>query len=203
MAVGLGCKARSTDGTLTPPDDAASWESKWRPAFDDDYTAEAIKLDGRAPNDVRDQRLLALRMGHADLVAQVRVQQVWGKGRYQGRQEQYLEIEIEQYLIGQPIKGTAERQIVQVISEDELPGSLQGRSLVLFLRWAPGTQPPYHHHLMPMDEQTIGFMMARIEHAKAEGVLDDEGVPTDDGRGKRKRKEKKRKRKADSGAREG
>lgn len=193
--LGGGCKARSTDGTLTPPDDAVAWQSKWRPAFDDDYTSEAIKLDGRAPHDVRDQRLLALRMGHADLMAQVQVQQVWGKGRYQGRQEQFIEVEIEQYLIGQPLKGTAERQMLKVLAEDELPGSLQGQTLVLFVRWAPGEQPPYHHHLMPMDEATISFMMARIEHAKAEGVLSSEGVPTDKpGRGaKRKRKDRKAK----------
>ena len=188
LVIGPSCKPRSTDGTLTPPSDAAEWESKWRPAFDDDYTAEPINLEGRAPHDVRDQRLLALRMGHADLMARVRVLQVWGRGRYQGQQDQYVEVEIEEYLINQPIKGTAERQIVKVISEDELPGSLQGRSLVMFLRWAPGDQPPYHHHLMPMDEATIGFMVARIEHAKAEGVLDAEGVPTEKQGGKRGKK---------------
>lgn len=199
LMLAAGCKARSTDGTLTPPDGATAWEGKWRPAFDDDYTAEPVKLDGRAPNDVRDQRLLALRMGHADLVAQVRVEQVWGRGRYQGKQDQYLEVTIEQYLIGQPIKGTSEQQIIRVVSEDELPGDLQDRTLVMFLRWAPGEQPPYHHHLMPMDEPTISFMVARIEHAKAEGVLDAEGVPTEEtGKGKRKRgKKKKRKKKAE------
>ena len=192
LVIGPSCKPRSTDGTLTPPSDAAEWESKWRPAFDDDYTAEPINLEGRAPHDVRDQRLLALRMGHADLMARVRVLQVWGRGRYQGQQDQYVEVEIEEYLINQPIKGTAERQIVKVISEDELPGSLQGRSLVMFLRWAPGDQPPYHHHLMPMDEATIGFMVARIEHAKAEGLLDAEGVPTEKQGGKRGKKKRKK-----------
>lgn len=186
------CASRSPTGELTPPSDARAWEGKWRPAFDDDYTAEAINLQGRAPHDVRDQRLLALRMGHADLVAEVRVLQVWGRGRYQGRQDQYLEVAIEQYLIGQPVKGTADEQLIRVVSEDELPGSLQGQSLVLFVRWDAGEQPPYHHHLMPMDAEAIGFMAARIEHAKREGVLNDQGVATEKP-GKRKRKKKKAK----------
>lgn len=187
------CRARSATGELTPPPDATAWEGKWRPAFDDDYTAEAINLQGRAPHDVRDQRLLALRMGYADLVAQVRVTQVWGRGRYKGRKEQYLEIEVEQWLIGQPVKGTAAEQLLRVVSEDDLPGSLQGESLVLFVRWAPKEQPPYHHHLMPMDSESIAFMAARIEHAKKEGVLDEEGVPNEKrGKGKKRKKKKKK-----------
>jgi len=205
ISVGAGCATRSATGEFTPPADARRWESKWRPAFDDDYTAESINLRGRAPHDVRDQKLLALRMGHADLVAQVKVLQVWGQGRYQGHQDQYLEIEIEQYLIGQPVKGTSTQHFVRVNSEDELPGSLQGKSLVLFLRWSPAEQPFYHHHLMPMDSEAVGFMAARIEHAKQEGVLDDDGVVTDRKRGGRRskrNKDKKKKRAAKGGGKE-
>ena len=197
LSFGVGaCAGKRSDGELTPPAKATAWSSKWRPAFDDDYTAEPVNLQGRAPHDVRDQRLLAQRMGYSDLVAEVRVLQVWGRGRYQGSQEQYLEVEVVQYLIGQPLKGTSERQLIHVSSEDELPGSLQGQSLVFFLRWAPGEQPPYHHHLMPMDSESIGFMAARIEHAKEAGVLDGEGVPTDT---QKKRKKKKRKKKDEGG----
>ena len=47
---------------------------------------------GSGPHISREQ-LFQARLGHADIVMLVRVEQVWGKGRYQGRQDQFLEIE--------------------------------------------------------------------------------------------------------------
>lgn len=201
LALGLagGCKTRSSSGELTPPEDAVAWESSQSLQFDDDYTRQPINLRGRAPHDVRDQRLLAARLGFAHVIAEVKVLQVWGRGRYQGRQEQYLEVEIEELLVGQLLKGTAERHIVMVAAEDELPGALQGQSLLLFLRWAPGQVPPYHHHLMPADPEAMAFIAAVIEHAKSEGVLTAEGVPQGEGRergGRRGKRQKKAKTKA-------
>src|SRR5690606_38963081 len=133
-----GCKGRSSTGELTPPDDAVAWDARYSDVFDDDYTGQAVHLDGRAPNDVRDQRLFAARLGESHVIAEVKVAQVWGQGRYQGRQDQYLEVEIEQLLMGELVKGTSTRQLVLVEGEDPLPGSLQGQSLLLFVRWAPG-----------------------------------------------------------------
>jgi hypothetical protein len=199
LLVGLlgGCKARSSHGELTPPNDAVPWDARYGDTFDDDYTRQAINLRGRAPHDVRDQRLLAARLGHADIIAEVEVLQVWGEGRYQGRQEQFLEVEIQRLLMGAVIKGTSDRQMVLVRAEDELPGVLQGQSLLLFLRWAPGQVPPYRHHLMPVEPEAMGYIAAVIEHAKAEGVLDAEGVPAQSGRrGRKHRKASKRKGKA-------
>lgn len=201
LALGLagGCKTRTSAGELTPPADAVAWESGYALQFDDDYTRQPINLRGRAPHDVRDQRLLAARLGFADVIAQVKVLQVWGRGRYQGRQEQYLELEIEELFVGQLLKGTADRQIVMVAAEDELPGALQGQSLLLFLRWAPGQVPPYHHHLMPAEPEAMAFIAAVIEHAKAEGVLSAEGVPQGEGRergGKRGKRQKRGEKKA-------
>ncbi|MCX4245543.1 hypothetical protein [Paraliomyxa miuraensis] len=204
MAFVPSCKNRSNTGELTPPDGAVAWDSRYVDVFDDDYTRAPIHLDGRAPNDVRDQRLFAARLGEANLVAEVKVQQVWGEGRYQGRKEQYLEIELQQVMMGELVKGTAERQLLLVEADDPLPGALQGQTLLLFLRWAPGEAPPYHHHLMPTDAEAMAYIAALIEHAKAEGVLDAEGVPVDAGGGKRgRRKGKKAKgkkaRKGDAG----
>jgi hypothetical protein len=191
-----GCKARSSTGELTPPNDAVEWDSKYTEMFDDDYTRQALNLRGRAPHDVRDQRLLAIRLGLSDVIAEVKVLQVWGRGRYQGRQEQFLELEISKLLMGQLVKGTSERQFLMVGAEDELPGGLQGQSLLLFLRWAPGQAPPYHYHLMPMEAEAMGYVAAVIEHAKAEGVLTADGVPAESGRkGRSKNKKAKRKRK--------
>jgi len=198
LALAGGCKGRrsaSELGELTPPTDAQAWDSRDAPYFDDDYTRQPINLQGRAPHDVRDQRLLAARMGYADVMARVTVLQVWGRGRYQGRQDQYLEVQIDELLVGELVKGTSEQQLLLVRAEDELPGSLVGQSLVLFLRWAPGQVPPYRHHLMPADPESMGYIAAVVEHAKAEGVLDAEGVPQEDGRkrgGKRAKRKKKK-----------
>jgi hypothetical protein len=193
LALGLagGCKARSSSGELTPPSDAPAWDARYAQSFDDDYTRQALNLRGRAPHDVRDQRLLASRLGYSDIVAEVEVLQVWGRGRYKGRQEQYLELEVKRLLLGELVKGTSEHQLLMVKAEDELPGALQGQSLLLFLRWAPGQVPPYHHHLMPVEPEAMAYIAAVIEHAKAEGVLDSHGVPAKSGRrrgGKAKRK---------------
>lgn len=203
LLVGLGlaggCKSRSSTGELTPPNDAAQWETRFADTFDDDFTPQSINLRGRAPHDVRDQRLLAARLGHADVIAAVEVLQVWGRGRYQGRQEQFVEVEIEQLLMGELVKGTSDRQFVLVRAEDELPGVLQGQALLLFLHWAPGQAPPYHHHLMPVEPEAMAYLAAVIEHAKGEGVLDADGVPSDRGRRRKKNeqgKKTKRKRKA-------
>ncbi len=83
-------------------------------------------------------------------------------------------------------------KLADTVSGHQLLGTLQGQSLLLFLRWAPGQVPPYHHHLMPVEPEAMGYIAAVIEHAKAEGVLDDKGVPAQSG-GKRggKRRAKK------------
>lgn len=197
LALGLstGCKDRRSTGELIPPSDAAAWDSRHAQYYDDDYTRQPVNLRGRAPHDVRDQRLLAARLGYSDVIAEVEVLQVWGRGRYQGRQEQYLELEIKQLLLGELRKETNDKQLVMVRAEDELPGTLQGQSLLLFLRWAPEQVPPYHHHLMPVEPEAMAYIAAVIEHAKAEGVLDDKGVPAQSGRkrsgGKRRAKARK------------
>lgn len=195
LAVGLagGCKARSSTGELTPPNDAVAWDARYAQSFDDDYTRQPINLSGRAPHDIRDQRLLAQRLGYSDVIAEVEVLQVWGRGRYQGSQDQYLEVEIKTLLVGSLVKDTDDQQLVMVRAEDDLPGALQGQSLLLFLRWAPGQVPPYHHHLMPVEPEAMGYIAAVIKHAKSEGVLDANGVPADSGRkrgGRAKRKKR-------------
>lgn len=196
LVLGLAgaCKDRSSSGELTPPNDAVPWDAQHAQYFDDDYTKQSINLRGRAPHDVRDQRLLATRLGYSDIVAEVEVLQVWGRGRYKGSQEQYLELEVKQLLLGELVKGTSNEQFLMVRAEDELPGTLQGQSLLLFLRWAPGQVPPYHYHLMPVEPEAMAYIAAVIEHAKAEGVLDADGVPADSGRkrgGRAKRKKAK------------
>ncbi len=167
-----GCKSKSNRGELSPPDDAAAWEERYAVAFDDDYTAAGLELRGRAPHDVLDQRLFGARLGHADLVLLVTVDQVWGRGRYQGRKAQYLDVELGEVLYGSLPKGTRAQQLLTIDGEDELPGALQGQNLVLFLRWAPGAKPPYHHHLMPANEAIVAYIRSLVRHARQEGALD-------------------------------
>ncbi|MBX7083938.1 MAG: hypothetical protein K1X88_32320 [Nannocystaceae bacterium] len=181
-----GCKSKSNRGELTPPDDAPAWEERYAVAFDDDYTAAGLELRGRAPHDVLDQRLFGARLGHADLVILVTVDQVWGRGRYQGRKAQYLDVELGEVLYGSLPKGTRAQQLLRIDGEDDLPGALQGQPLVLFVRWAPGAKPPYHHHLMPADDAIVAYIRSLVRHARQEGALDGQR------KGKRKRKAARR-----------
>jgi hypothetical protein len=188
-ALSVGCKNRHRTGELYPPDDAPAWETRFSETFDDDYTAQPLELEGRAPHDVRDQTLFAARLGYAAIVALVRVDQVWGKGRYQGRKHQFVDVELGEVLLGELPKGTHERQMLQVTGEDELKGDLQGVEMVLFVRWAPGERPPFHHHLMPATKDIVAFIRALVRHAKAEGELGGSG-----------RKRRKRERAAEDAA---
>jgi len=183
MLAAVGCKNRHRTGDLYPPDDAPPWETRYAVAFDDDYTPESLRLQGRAPHDVLDQRLFAHRLGDAAIVALVRIEQVWGRGRYQGRKDQYVDIHIDEVLLGELPKGTRDEQLLKITGEDELPGELQGQSMVLFVRWAPGEHPPFHHHLMPATTDIVAYIRALVRHATEEGML---------GVGGRKRKRKRR-----------
>ncbi|MBC8072005.1 MAG: hypothetical protein IAG13_26995 [Deltaproteobacteria bacterium] len=177
----VGCKSRSSHRQLFPPDDAPAWAERFAGAFDDDYTAADLELQGRAAHDVLDQRLFAARLGYAALIVLVRVEQVWGKGRYQGKKTQFLDVELGEVLYGELPKGTESSQLLEITGEDDVPGDLQGKDLVLFVRWAPGAEPPYHHHLMPAIDDIVAYIRSLVKHARDEGQLDKRA-------GKRKRK---------------
>lgn len=193
----VGCKnRRNKTGELVPPNNADVWEGRYAVAFDDDYTRYKINMTGRAPNDRADQLLFHSRMGHANYVGLVRVEQVWGKGRHQGKQTQFLDVELGEALMGQLNKEADERQLLELESEDELPGSLRGEVMILFLRWAPGENPPYHHHLMPADADSLALIKAMVAHAQDEGVLSRSGRENAKGKRRRKRSQRKEKKAA-------
>jgi hypothetical protein len=201
-----GCKNRrdrkgGTLSELRPPKDAEPWESRYAVAFDDSYTPTSINLQGRAPNDVLDQQLFQARLGYAAVVALVKIEQVWGRGRYQGRQAQFAEVELGETLFGNLPKDAPERLMLEVDSSDELPGALKGEIMLLFLHWDGESDPPFHHHLMPADEEVVALIKAMVKHAQDEGVLNAKGDETKGRKGKgkkgRKGKGKGRKGKAD------
>ncbi len=193
--VGGGCKNRRVrkGGTLSelqPPKDAEPWESRFAVAFDDSYTPTSINLQGRAPNDVLDQQLFQARLGYAAVVALVQVEQVWGRGRYQGHQAQFAEVEVGELLFGTLPKDAPERLMLEVDSSDELPGALKGEVMLLFLLWDSESEPPYHHHLMPADEDVVALIKAMVKHAQDEGVLNAKGDEAKGRSGKKGRKGK-------------
>lgn len=199
-----GCKNRKVKtNELSPPGNVETWESRYGVAFDDDYTKHKLNLTGRAPNDVLDQRLFQSRLGHANYVALVRVEQVWGKGRYEGRQHQYLDVELGEVLMGEVNKEADDRQLIKLTSEDDLPGALKGQIMIFFLRWSPGENPPYHHHLMPADPDTVDLIKAMVRHARDEGVMTKSGKENARGKRKRKRSQRKEKREAKKEAKAG
>lgn len=176
---------------LQPPKDAREWTSNYSVAFDNSFTPTEVNLTGRAPNDVQDQRLFSARLGHADLVMLVQVRQVWGRGRYQGRQNQYLDVTLGEVLLGQLDKEVSEEQLVEVLSEDELPGTLKDQVMILFLRWDVDGDPPWHHHLMPSQPETIALIRAMVAHAEDEGVLAGKEVVSSRKEKRKRRKERK------------
>ena len=202
LALGLSlsaCKDRSETGELASPEDAAAFESQHRKAFDDDYTPQGVNLMGRAPNDVLDQQLFAERLGFADVLIKVQVRQVFGKGRYQGRKDQYVAVAIEEVIMGSLPDGVEEEQLLVIKGEDELPRDLSDANLLLFVKWAPGEVPSYHHHLMPAEDGILEMIGAMVKHAQEEGVLGANGEVTK-GRKRRKQDRKKKKGKEPSDA---
>lgn len=187
------CKDRNATGELSSPADATAFESKHRKAFDDDYTAQNVELMGRAPNDVLDQQLFAERLGFADVLVKVRVRQVFGKGRYEGRKDQYVAVAVEEVIIGALPDETEEEQLLVIKGEDELPRDLSDAQLLLFLKWAPGEVPSYHHHLMPADDELLDMIGAMVKHAQSEGILGADGEISTGRRSRKARKEEKKK----------
>lgn len=167
-----GCAKRGARGDLAPPADAAAWDPIYDNTFDDHYNQTALELSGRAPGDVIDQRRLAQRLGFADLVLLVHVDQVWSRGLYGGTANQRLDVTLGRVLLGVLPKGTRMDQVLSLRGGEELPGDLTGRVMLLFLRWAPGEGPGYHHHVMPADDAVIAWIDAMARHARALGKLD-------------------------------
>lgn len=199
LGLALGaCKDRNATGELASPADAAAFEGQYRKAFDDDYTRQSVELEGRAPHDVLDQQLFAERLGFSDVLAKVRVRQVFGKGRYQGRKEQFIAVAIEEEILGAFPDGTDEEQLLVIKGDDPLPGDLNDTTLLLFVKWAPGETPSYHHHLMPADDDLLAKIGAMVKLAQEDGVLDANGEVASE----RKRRKAKRKREKDEAASE-
>ena len=167
-----GCARRHARGDLSPPTNAAAWDSRFDLIFDDYYTQTPLELSGRAPGDVIDQQRLAQRLGFADIVALVTVDQVWSRALHDGVPRQRLDVAIDRVLLGALPKGTRTDQLLELRGGDELPAGLTGRVMLMFVRWAPGDGPGYHHHLMPADDNVLDWANAMIRHARALGKLD-------------------------------
>lgn len=164
-----GCR-KSVEGPLSAPSSARSWESRFAVAFDDSFTPTPIRMGGRAPNDVLDQRLFAARIGHADLVVEVTVQQVWGRGRYAGKPEQYLDVVLGEVLLGELPDDTAGEQLLVLRQADPVSADLEGERLVMFARWAPQDDPSFRHHLMPRTPELVEQIDAMVAHAEENGI---------------------------------
>lgn len=174
-----GCGARQSGrGELTPPSGSAAWDSRLGLVFDDRFTGVPVQLVGRAPIDVSDQRRFAQRLGYADLVVLVTVDQVWSRGLYGGVPGQRLDVTLGKVLLGELPKKTELGQVLQLRSGegDPLPASLVGSVMLLFVRWAPGESPAFHHHVMPADGEVIAVVESMVRHARAEGKLPGEGA---------------------------
>lgn len=172
----VGCKKSDLNyGSLKAPSSAEPFESRFSVAFDDGYTSAPPKIEGRAPNDIADQRLLHARLGHADLVMLVRVEHIWEKGFKGGAKRQFLEIRLGDVLYGDIDPSVNAQQLVPVLG-DSVPAGLEGERLLMFVRWAPGEEPSFHHHLGPAEPEVVNMIQAMVKHARKEGVLGASGA---------------------------
>ena len=161
------CKNKS--GTLEPPRGAAAWDPEYARFFDDGLTELPVTLSGRAPNDVRDQKRFGMRLGYSDLVILTEVSQSWSRGLGERRQKHYVEVKLKRVLLQQERVKIPESETLRLVRDRPIPGDVQGQEMLLFLRWAPGEQPAYHHHLLIASEEMISTIEAMVKHAKREG----------------------------------
>jgi hypothetical protein len=198
LLIGAGCARQSFEtGQLTAPDKARQWREGLDVAFDDRYTATPVRMEGRASHDVLDQRLLSARLGHSDLVVRVVVEEVWSRGRFKGKAQQYVDTRFDSVLLGKLPTKTSRYQRIKVSAADDLPPNLPGADLLLFVRWAPGASPSYRHHLMPASEEILLLIDAMVAHAQDNGVVFDGEAASKRKRRRRQRKQEKRAREAD------
>lgn len=197
MALGLallggfgaaGCR-RGSSSELGAPGGASAWDSRLDQLFDDRFTPSAVELTGRAPGDVLDQRRFSQRLGYANVIILVTVDQVWSRTLFGGEPQQRVEVTLGRALRGSLPRKTSPSQVLVLRGAEELPADAVGRVMLMFIAWAPGEIPAYHHHLMPADEKVIDLIEAMVRHARKEGKLDEE-------RGRKRR----RKRSAEAGA---
>ena len=165
----VGCRSLGRD--LTPPADAPRFQARDAASFNDGLTAVPVRMVGRAPGDVQDQRLFAERLGHASLVVLVEVLSAWERRRPGKPTERYVEVRLGEALLHEVPKRTRAEQTLLVRSEDPLPSDLLGRSFILFVRWAPGERPAFHHHLMSADDDSVALIRAMVRHAEEAGAL--------------------------------
>lgn len=165
-----GCKPKALP--LAPPTGTPGMEASHANYFDDGITVTPVVLVGRAPSDVVDQRLFGQRLGYADLIVIVTVEDLWERRRGRKKAQRFLEVRFEEALLSELPKRTAETQRLEVHSVDPLPSELRGQRFILFVRWAPAERPPFHHHLMIADEATVEVIRAMVSHATESGYLD-------------------------------
>jgi len=161
-------------GELRPPEGAGAWDSRLGQLFDDRCTLAPVELAGRAPGDVLDQRRFIQRLGYANLIVLVTVDQVWSRTLLGGVPQQRAEVTLGRVLRGKLPKKVAPQQTLVFREAEELPLDAVGRVMLLFVRWAPGEAPAYHHHLMVAADDALALIEAMVLHARAAGKLEED-----------------------------
>ena len=130
----VGCARSRAGGELMPPAGSPAWDSRFDLVFDDHYTAIPVQLTGRAPGDVIDQKRFAQRLGHADLVVLVTVDQIWSRGLYASTPQQRASVTLGQVLHGELARGVRREPVLELRGVDALPAVLGGKARLLLLR---------------------------------------------------------------------
>ncbi|MBK8261000.1 MAG: hypothetical protein IPK80_06640 [Nannocystis sp.] len=165
----VGCRGRG--GALEAPAGAVAFEGRYNAAFDDGITTVPVRMVGRAPGDVLDQRLFGERLGYAHMVVLVEVEEVWERRRPGKAPERFVSVRLGEVLVHELPKKTLPAQTLVVRTGDPLPPDLRGQRLLMFVRWAPGQRPSYRHHLMVVDDEVVALVRAMVRHAQGAGQL--------------------------------
>ncbi|MCA9658181.1 MAG: hypothetical protein KC486_07545 [Myxococcales bacterium] len=180
LGFGLGaCKPK--ERPLAPPAGTPAMDVSHVAYFDRGITTAPVVLVGRSPSDVVDQRLFGQRLGYADLVVVATVEESWERRRGADVRH-FVQVRLGEPLLYELPKKTAETLRLEVVSEDPL-GDLRGETFVLFVRWSPGERPPFRHHLMIADQETIELIQGMVGHAIEAGQLDRRAGKRKKGRG--------------------
>src|SRR5690606_23628273 len=106
-----GCRHTSR-GELGAPSDASAWDPRLDQLFDDRFTPTPVELTGRAPGDVLDQRRFSQRLGYANVIVLVTVEQVWSRTLFGGQPQQRVEVSLGRVLRGTLPRKTTPSQVV-------------------------------------------------------------------------------------------
>lgn len=149
--VPLGLFACSTATTVASKKHAKPWESRLRALFDDQNDLCTPWLGSEEMWAVSERQQLTHRTFQADIITVGTVRALVRADAYGESKQAALQFDAEELLRGvQADLPEGNRRLLLPVSPEQqarVTNGIIGRQAVLFLRWLPGTSPPFRWHL--------------------------------------------------------